>query len=444
MGAPQTNGHAVNEENKAQVLIIGGGIVGLSLSHALKRQGISSIVFERDLVQARNQGWALSIHWCKAILENMLGPELAARLPEANVDPAIPQVNLKWDTVDARTGEIMYRLPTAGRFIRANRPKLRKLLSTGLDLRMNKSFKHYELIDDENGGGVRAYFADGSVYEGQYLIGCEGAASNVRKQLFEGQEVLDPLLFTSLAVVQTVSSQAIAPIRKVDNLLFQAIQPDTKVFYWHSIQDVHPETDQVSCLTYVSTSDRSAISAKRADEMSYPVEKLEDRYQLTAPTDADIIEDMKRHTEGFCEPFKSFVMNMSPEAPVTRLQLRDWVSQPWKTGGGRVSLAGDAAGPMTMYRGEGVNHGILDAFWLARTLTSIIKGDTPKEDAYQALKKYEETICKRRQFSTPLSRQATVDGHIVPAKDSPLVNVYKIPTDELDEAMKICEAELKA
>lgn len=40
-----------------------GGIVGLSLSHALKRQGISSIVFERDVVQARNQGWALSIHW---------------------------------------------------------------------------------------------------------------------------------------------------------------------------------------------------------------------------------------------------------------------------------------------------------------------------------------------------------------------------------------------
>lgn len=44
---------------------------------------------------------------CKALLENMLGPELAVRLPEANVDPAIPQVNLKWDTVDARTGEVM-------------------------------------------------------------------------------------------------------------------------------------------------------------------------------------------------------------------------------------------------------------------------------------------------------------------------------------------------
>lgn len=86
------------------------------------------------------------------------------------------------------------------------------------------------------------------------------------------------------------------------------------------------------------------------------------------------------------------------------------------------------------------NSGILDAFWLARTLTSIIKGESP--EATKALSKYEETICKRRQFSTPLSRQATVDGHKIPPPDSPLVNVYKIPTEELDRAMEICEEEL--
>jgi hypothetical protein len=37
----------------------------------------------------------------------MLGAELAANLPTATADPAIPQVNLKWDTVDMRNGEIM-------------------------------------------------------------------------------------------------------------------------------------------------------------------------------------------------------------------------------------------------------------------------------------------------------------------------------------------------
>jgi hypothetical protein len=67
----------------------------------------------------------------------------------------------------------------------------------------------------------------------------------------DGKDVLDPLLFTALAVVQTVPAEIIAPIRKVDSLLFQGIQPDTNVFFWHSIQDVHPDTNEVSCLTYV-------------------------------------------------------------------------------------------------------------------------------------------------------------------------------------------------
>lgn len=39
---------------------------------------------------------------------------------------------------------------------------------------MGMSFKSYEITEN----GVRAHFADGSVYEGDFLIGCEGAASN--------------------------------------------------------------------------------------------------------------------------------------------------------------------------------------------------------------------------------------------------------------------------
>lgn len=95
------------EATSADVLIVGGGIVGLSLAQGLKNLGVSAIVFERDAVQSRSQGWALSIHWCKAILEHLLGPELAARLPTTSVDPNLPQTDLKWDTVDVRNGDIM-------------------------------------------------------------------------------------------------------------------------------------------------------------------------------------------------------------------------------------------------------------------------------------------------------------------------------------------------
>jgi hypothetical protein len=128
---------------------------------------------------------------------------------------------------------------------------------------MNKSLVQYEMID----GGVQAHFADGSSYTGAFLIGCDGAASlgkpapcafwfmtdeiPVRKQLLDGYDCLDPLLFTSLAVVQTLSAEEVAPVRALDNLLFQAINPETNVFLWHSVQNVNPETKEVSMLTYV-------------------------------------------------------------------------------------------------------------------------------------------------------------------------------------------------
>lgn len=119
---------------------------------------------------------------------------------------------------------------------------------------------------------------------------------------------------------------------------------------------------------------------------------------------------------------------------------------------------------MTMYRGEGVNHGILDAFLLAHTILTVVKGeagdanaavrknsllscgtlaDESMEGVHVQLKKYEGDLCKRRQFSIPLSYQACIDGHSMPKPDSPLVNLYEMPTDELARAMALCGAARK-
>lgn len=43
------------------VLIVGGGLGGLSLAQALRKKGISFEVFERDeSAEARFQGWAIA------------------------------------------------------------------------------------------------------------------------------------------------------------------------------------------------------------------------------------------------------------------------------------------------------------------------------------------------------------------------------------------------
>jgi len=120
---------------------------------------------------------------------------------------------------------------------------------------MAKTFTSYEILEN----GVRADFADGSSYTGKYLVGCEGAQSLVRRQLVGEAGQLNPLLFTSLAVVQTLTNEEVAPIRAIDGLLFQAIQPSTNVFLWHSIQGVNEEEGTCSMLTYVNHS-RLALS----------------------------------------------------------------------------------------------------------------------------------------------------------------------------------------
>lgn len=69
------------DKQKMHVLIIGAGIVGLTLAQGCRENGIPFTIFEQDQKGSRHQGWALTLHWCLRSLERTIGSELAARLP---------------------------------------------------------------------------------------------------------------------------------------------------------------------------------------------------------------------------------------------------------------------------------------------------------------------------------------------------------------------------
>jgi 2-polyprenyl-6-methoxyphenol hydroxylase-like FAD-dependent oxidoreductase len=70
------------------IIIVGAGIVGLSLAQALKKEGIPFQVYERDKhLDARSAGWGISIHWALPAIESCLPPNLFKELDSIQVDP---------------------------------------------------------------------------------------------------------------------------------------------------------------------------------------------------------------------------------------------------------------------------------------------------------------------------------------------------------------------
>lgn len=70
------------------IIIVGAGIVGLTLAQALKKEGIPFRLFERDEnLDHRSAGWGITIHWALHALESCLPADLFARIDEVQVDP---------------------------------------------------------------------------------------------------------------------------------------------------------------------------------------------------------------------------------------------------------------------------------------------------------------------------------------------------------------------
>jgi len=165
------------QNQDTSILIIGAGLGGLALAQGLVNAGFNVTVFEKDQsATSRTQGYRISIRSLGiAALTALLTPDKVNRLSAAKVADVGDGFTCANENM-----EPLFSVPlgqdAAIQFLRS---ELRNLLLEDIKVAWNKQLVTFEEQDDH----VVAHFEDGSSVGGDFLIGCDGGASMVRKLL---------------------------------------------------------------------------------------------------------------------------------------------------------------------------------------------------------------------------------------------------------------------
>nr|ADO29923.1 hypothetical protein PP101 [Penicillium paxilli] len=379
------------------VLIVGAGIVGLTLGQALKQRNIPFQIFERDATpDARGQGWAITLHWALEYMQEMLPQETLMRIQDVQVDPDVAHNdNGNFLFINLETGEPKYKIPPSRRW-RVNREKMRRALLHGIEDHVHWGRRVVDVNLPEDKSKVQLMFADETTVTGRIAIGIEGSRSMVRQILRPDKYDNAPLGINFTGVAVDLTPDQIKPLREMDPLLFQGCHPPTGAFFWFSML----ETPKVN-----GTAGTEFERFRAQICMSWPENGPEDK---VSNTDEARLDNMKRRAQGFVPFLQQAVERIPPGTPVTEIKLADWECFDWNNHNGRVTLAGDAAHAMTMYRGEAANHGLLDAFHLSQAIAKIYSGSSSQPDAING---FESEMRERTSRAVLLSRQACRDAH---------------------------------
>ncbi len=368
------------------VLIIGGGIGGLTLAQGLKRAGISSAVYERDRTPGdRLQGYRVHISPTGGLaLHECLTPHLFGIFDRTCGAPtsAVRFFTEQMRLLLAFEGDLVASTDPVAHHRSASRITLRQILLAELDnVHFGKTFQSYE----EQGRRITAYFEDGTSAEGDVLVAADGGGSRVRRQLLpDARRVETGVVGIAGKIFLDIARDRIAgPLLDGISLvaargglgLFVAIQEMTG----GPVGSIGGNEPALAGTGNLYENTRSylmwALSAKR------------EKFGLAGAEQADsaaLASAAARSMAGWSRAFRELV-GLADPTTISCLPIRTSVPiAPWRTG--RITLLGDAIHSMTPYRGIGANVAIKDAARLKRALVSAHCGE---RDLVEAIRDYE-------------------------------------------------------
>ncbi|KAI4176179.1 MAG: hypothetical protein LQ343_001223 [Gyalolechia ehrenbergii] len=394
-GTGGTVGHKVNIK---KVLIIGAGCTGLSLAHGLQKAGIPYVVYERDQQDAaRRRDWNMGLHWAAPALQSLVPQSLFSRIQTTQVDPHTPTKDVeKLRFINGQTGEII-GLAEIEKFYRLRRSKIRALLLEGVNVEWGKPITGISYSED--GETVTASFADGSQETGSILVGADGPHSGTRSILVGAETAkCTPIDFAATMCFNKLPRDKALFLRsEPHHPLFQCAPNPSGTFAWLGLHDAPDSSDPESWVFF--------------HYISFP----EPREQISKnKSPADHIAHQKQLAKQYADPFKTAFEWLADDSTTAWYgKLQHWdpgdPDHHWDNKGGRVTLAGDAAHPMTFQRGQGLNHAVTDSSKLCKAIMDIWKvSQGPNaETKARCIQEYETEMIKRGSDEVRLGEMNT-------------------------------------
>ncbi|KAL2810907.1 hypothetical protein BJX63DRAFT_400861 [Aspergillus granulosus] len=326
----------MSDTSPCPIIIIGAGLVGLTMAQGLRKAGFPFEIYDRDSsLDERPAGWGITMHWALPALASCLPPDVFARIPSIQVNPKDGgKEHDHYKFLNLETGLDAFAIPSSVHY-RLNRKKFRQLLSTDIPVKWGKRFTHFETVDD----GVLVYFSDGTVTKGSMLLGIEGKNSRVKRLLVgEQNSKLNPLPVAFVGISLRLSPEKMAPFKAIHPVLWQGSHPGSGYFLFFSMLST-PESN--------GSAGTGAEFYEGQFNMSWLVEK-NGPTPATGPEQIAKVKAAAVSDTGFFPSLRQAVLDIPEDSPVLEIKLEDWPTQMWPNAGGRVQLVGDAAHTMTM------------------------------------------------------------------------------------------------
>ena len=346
----------VDEENYPHVAIIGGGIGGVALAVACFHRGIPFTLFERDnSFDARSQGYGLTLQQASKAMEGfgiftlknkVISTRHVVHTPEGKI---VGEWGMrKWLDPDVKINPRKTNMHIARQSLRAT-----LIEQLGGEQKVNWG---YQLIDfkenKENTLDINFQVGDAiKTFKADLIVGADGIRSAVRKIVIGDEKT--PLRYLGCIVIL-----GICPLNAID-VVDRTLLDSTTVF----------QTANGNERIYVMPFDSHSVMW----QLSFPMSE-EEAKELSAKGKEALKEEAQKRTQWHA-PIPQ-ILTATNEAQISGYPVYDrkLLRQELLEKCEKATLIGDAAHPMSPFKGQGANQALLDALALAR---GIAKGCKP-------------------------------------------------------------------